>query len=117
MSTQIEMTPSEILNAIADKVEADPSTWTQGGFAKNAVGVSVEVDDVGAICWCALGYISKITKKTIDEYSIAQEYLKQEVMGTGATSILKYNDFYIKTPQEFVSWFRAAAKIAETEGN
>lgn len=49
-------TTSEILRAAADLIDKG---WTQGAYARNATGASVGPHDTDAVCFCALGAISR----------------------------------------------------------
>lgn len=40
---------------------ADPARWTQGEFARTADGRILDGYCEGAVCWCALGAIRKVT--------------------------------------------------------
>jgi len=45
----------------ARKLIAEPAQWTQKYGARNRQGYPVNCDDDDAVCWCALGAISKCT--------------------------------------------------------
>jgi hypothetical protein len=53
------MTTLEVLVAARELI-SEPSRWTQGEYAKDAVGNSVTAISEYACCWCSVGAICKI---------------------------------------------------------
>lgn len=44
----------------AQAIIADPSRWTTGWYAKNAMHENVSPNDEEAVCWCAFGAMYKV---------------------------------------------------------
>ena len=85
---------------IAAEVEADPSRWTQGAFARSGKQIS-EPTSLSATCWCALGFAQRDGVRPPVELAVAIN---------GKPSI--YNDS-LANAAEFVSWFRGAAELCK----
>ncbi len=49
-----------LLRAARQRI-ADPKHWTQGAFARDAKGRSVEPRSDAAVCWCALGALDAVS--------------------------------------------------------
>lgn len=88
---------------IAAEVEADPSRWTKGEFARDINGCSVDRYADLAVCWCALGFANRDGVR-----------LPKELSGTINYHVTPslYNDS-LSNAAEFVAWFRAAAELCE----
>lgn len=54
------MNTVEVLEAARELI-ADPEHWTQGVYAKSALGLPIGPSAPGAVCWCAEGAMRKVT--------------------------------------------------------
>lgn len=102
------MTPLETLKAARDLI-SDPSCWTQGDFARNTDGQSVDPNNKEAMCFCAFGAIQRITENPL--MSDADRLLESICNERFSLSVGDFNDTH--THAEVLALFDAA--IAELE--
>ena len=100
------MTPLETLKA-ARQLISDPAKWTQGWFARNALGELVDVDSSSAVCFCSIGALCRVESAA---YSEAKRTLERNI--SDGLSLGWFNDTH--THAEVLALFDAA--IAELEG-
>jgi hypothetical protein len=55
------MTTLEIIKAARELI-SDPKRWTQGASARDDTGSEHYGSDKVAVCWCATGAVSEVTK-------------------------------------------------------
>ena len=58
------MTLPQVLDEAITVLEHDPKLWTQHGYAHDQLGLAVDPRDPSAVCWCIIGYMSKISEIT-----------------------------------------------------
>tara|TARA_R110000787_G_scaffold16774_3_gene52559 strand:+ start:1266 stop:1550 length:285 start_codon:yes stop_codon:yes gene_type:complete len=76
----------------------DPSKWTQGAFAKDKDGHVTQSQGDDAVCWCALGSLTKCyTKLGKNEYEKLLRYLNEDTEFTCAST---WNDSSKTTHEE-----------------
>lgn len=105
------MKASEILTGAADKLEI-VGAWTQGVWARDAEGRSLQRDVPGAVCWCmvtAICVISPEDYSTNDACAFVRDYINGE-------SLLTWNDHPLRTQHEVCTALRGAAATAEAQG-
>ncbi len=100
------MNASEWLLSIAEEVEADPSRWTQGAFARHSpLGCPVNTGSKDAACWCASGFMRRDDRGR-EEFAAIALWCQANVP--------TYND-NLRSYKDFVAWFRGASEIAKQE--
>lgn len=102
------MKTSEILIK-AKEVITDPKNWTQGKFARNALGKTACPTDFDAVCFCSLGALKRIGKSS----SFHLQLRLNEAVGG---SIVDYNDSHTHE-QVMEVWDKAIAKAIADESN
>lgn len=89
---------------IAAEVEADPSRWTQGAFARTQNGNVVNIQNISsAACWCARGFAYR------DKHRFPEELWATAGWGR----VISVHNDSLADAAEFVAWFRAAAEMCE----
>lgn len=53
-------TVQQVASEIAQELREHPERWTRDADARDEDGRTCGVYDSGAVCWCLLGYLSKI---------------------------------------------------------
>lgn len=108
------MKHSEVLHR-AVEIFSQPGTWTQNAYARDQNGSDqVLPEDENAVCWCSLGILHKLSNTACAlEIPIAANFLRKSV---GTTNLFAWNDAPWRTQDEIVSAFRAAERIAKSEG-
>jgi hypothetical protein len=109
--------PSDVLSKAADLIEP-PGAWTQGTWARDDTGATDPVE--GAVCWCAYGAIYQVCGTWhSSECNAAMRILARalRIPQTDAMgSIGLWNDQSARTQAEVVKALRAAAELANGEG-
>lgn len=107
------MTPYEILTKAQDLIR-DPKNWTQGAYARTAIGTPVLSRDEDAVCFCSLGAISKAAKDarlSVNTKSFLRTAIRDRCE---YASIDTFNDNH--THAEVMSAFDRARDLASQEG-
>lgn len=99
----------EVVNTLRDAAEVVERGWTQGTFARNAGGYEVQPTALYAVCWCALGAISRVTNEEpgLDEH--ATDALSEYING----AIGAWNDEPDRTAAEVAAAMRECADRVE----
>jgi hypothetical protein len=105
------MNTVEILKAARDLI-ADETKWTQGCSAKDAKGEYVSPLSVEAVCFCAIGAVSKVSGQPafVADKSEPARYL-WEVIGVRDQFVFEFNDTH--THPEVIALFDKAIARAE----
>jgi hypothetical protein len=115
MDTQGDGTVStdvaEKLAAIADEIEQHPERWTQGELARDVEGDEVPTESAEAACWCAWGWIDRVT----GEYTLAYHPAVRALSCAVRADIIDWNDAPGRTAAEVAAAFRRASAIAKGE--
>lgn len=112
------MKPSEILHAAGDLLE-QPGAWIQHSSARTAHRVNTVPFYKDAVCWCALGALSKVTDGWSHENlqgtdpCFIVEFLEKVV---NVNYIPSWNDRLGQTQEEVVAAFRKAEQLALEAG-
>jgi hypothetical protein len=95
------MTALEALKRIR-KLLADPKSWKQGTYAKDAKGNTVQPTDPKATCWCLVGAARKVLADTPVS---ARPALGPVLLGMGSTmhDLVSFNDYRQRTHAEVVA--------------
>lgn len=112
--TQEHKTPADILNAAAELIEPE-GRWWRGDFAADASGAAVDECSPSAVCWCALGALTRAigglgAEQSWQLYQSARGLLIEHV---GEDDISDWNDAPERTQAEVVAALREAARRAE----
>jgi hypothetical protein len=105
-----------VLASAADLIEVE-GAWTQRVFARNAEGEETGLSECRgpAVCWCALGAISKIAGN--DDLLVERaEYALMRLLRCEVDGIANWNDAPERTQAEVVAKLREAAAIAREQG-
>lgn len=112
-------TPLVDLLTEAKALIADESNWTQGAYAKNAEGFTVDNLAEEATCFCSLGALHRAaTKLAFEVDSFYVERLAIDVLhtvihkSTGFRSIAVYNDDSHREHSEIIRTFDLAIEQA-----
>jgi len=98
--------PREILLEAAELLEK-PGAWTQKSAARDKQGRHVLFDEVGAVSFCMIGAISRISNNEYPAYQDAKLALSRVV---GRPGIVTFNDAPGRTQSEVVTALRKAAE-------
>ena len=105
--------PSEVLAKAADLIEPE-GAWTQNAYARGKSGRPVDPENKRyAVCWCAVGAISRIAAAGSAPWWTARRPLERVI---GQSCLPDWNDTPGRTQAEVVAAFRAAAELAKAEG-
>lgn len=104
-----QLTAADVLERAADKLTPD-GAWTQGDWAKNAEGESVEPTSPDATCWCVRGALAAASGDEYGIYGPASEYVERLVQLP-----VHWNDTPGRTQSEVVAKLREAAALARAE--
>ncbi len=96
---------ADILDSIADELEAHPERWTQGCNARDRNGGVLDWTAPQAVCWCEYGHILKRKPAHIAPIMVALESF------TPTGSAVVHNDTPGRTVTEIIEWNRAAARL------
>lgn len=107
----------EILKAARASI-TDPANWTQGEYAKNADGDSLDEREWEAqapACFCSVGAVAKAGAMSVcdAENSAAVVYLGKAIGSKLPCAIVEYNDEH--THEEVLAAFDKAIALAEKE--
>lgn len=97
---------AEILKA-ARKLIEKPENWTKGAFARSACKGRVRPKYKGAICFCSIGALQRVSEGS---YGDAIGFLKRE-LPEGFHGIMEFNDK--STHSEVLDLFSKAIAAAE----
>ena len=96
---------ADILDSIADELEAHPERWTQCFNARDTDGDSTSWGSPKVVCWCEYGHILKRKPAHIAPIMVALESF------TPTGSAIVHNDKPGRTVTEIIEWNRAAARL------
>lgn len=102
------MTPSTILRKAARRLSKE-GTWTQGAYALDANGDSIDPGMPNAVCWRVGGAIIREADSGSSEWA-ALEALANYL---GVSNLTAWNDAPERTQAEVVQALNAAADLAE----
>jgi hypothetical protein len=110
-----DLTIADVLNRAADLLEK-PGAWTQGWFARDAIGNKTPVDSRSATCFCVMGALQRAANAThSDDVIIAA---REILIANGARAkgplgrIANWNDAPERTQAEVVAKLREAARLS-----
>jgi len=105
---------SEVLDRAADLLTPE-GAWTQGLFARDVTGYPLPAGfDAGAVCWCAVGAIEKVTgEECLEDLPVLAAQQLESVL---PTAIPPWNDAPERTQEEVVAKLREAAALAREQG-
>ena len=112
------MTTRELLIAARDLI-ASPGAWTQGTYARNALGESTPLQGADAVCWCASGAVLKVLEDESWDDSSGSLWdiglrLMQDVIETQSMmTVPTWNDEESRTHGEVLAMFDSAIEAAE----
>ena len=98
---------AEILKA-ARKLIEKPENWTKGAFARSAKGSRVRPVYKGAVCFCSIGALQKVSVG--GNYTDAINFLRREVP-EDCMGVMAFNDS--RTHSEVLDLFSKAIAAAE----
>jgi len=108
------MRVSDVLDRAADLLTPE-GAWTQELFARDICGGPLSAGfDEGAVCWCAIGAIEKVTgEEFLEELPVLAAQQLESVL---LTAIPPWNDAPERTQAEVVAKLREAAALARERG-
>lgn len=97
----------------ARDVISSPKSWTQGSYARTSQGQEVDVDDLGATCFCSLGAICKASVfYSAGDVPVLLCEAKNALSGAMGGGISKFNDAH--THEEVMAaWDQAINSFQE----
>ena len=104
---------ADVLDAAADLIEPEGS-WTQGSYAKDAAGRQVLSTDESAVCWCAVGAITRVSGGGLPAAS-ARRHLAAFCNLRQTEDITDWNDWSGREHSGVVGTFRKAAALAREQ--
>lgn len=107
------MNAAEVLTK-ARALIADENRWTQGKYARDALGEEAEPFEAGAVCFCALGAIAHVADLEPEHDLPGEQILKEEAyFADGSLCVPMFNDKH--THAEVLDLFDRAIARAESE--
>ena len=110
------MNLTDAFNKVADRFETNPESWTQGVFARDAIGSSVQVSQMTPVAWCAVGALREEVTVN-DQYRKALRALcdtlgiNLDAEGVPAEKIVtSWNDSDYREVDDVVALFRDTAE-------
>lgn len=96
-----------VLERAADRIER-PGAWTQGAYARDAGGDSVEANSTSATCWCADGALNVET----GDYDILLYASALSALGGSVplNCVVAWNDRPTQTAANVAATMRKAAQ-------
>lgn len=80
----------------AKKLIEDPTKWTQGWFAKNAIGSNVSSLSESVVCFCSLGALERTEGRELWDTKYGERLLSRDAQVVLETamkcSVENYND-------------------------
>jgi hypothetical protein len=89
----------------------DKSKWTQGVYARDIYGTTVDEKSPEAVCWCSAGICYKVADMELAP--ILRRYV-ENMISTGSRYLALYNDG--NTHEEVCSLWQKAIAKAKAEG-
>lgn len=83
------MSAVDVLRAARAKI-ADPSAWTKGVAARDALGEAIEPEDPSACCWCAIGALRAACDDV--DVRIALKLALLNTIGFASYGLAEFND-------------------------
>ena len=109
MAKEKLMNPKDWLLEIAQEVETHQDHWTQLASSRDIDGNDFAPDNK-AMCWCAVGFLTRDAQKLSTSSTWQANDALQHAGGSRFLFII--NDG-LKSPADFVSWFRSAAALID----
>lgn len=109
---------SQVLEEAADLL-AKPGAWTQGESARDRRGRPAATLGEGAVCFCAIGAINRVTQNTYWLKDTPQAFFDDFVEAPERGDLCKaaaWNDAPGRTQPEVVAKLREAAALAKEQG-
>ena len=85
----------------ARKIISEPEHWTQGVFARDALGNDTDWDSPEAVCWCTAGAIRKAAgafhyhqEQSIEYHILVLHATKELVSVIGDYGVSRFNDHH-----------------------
>lgn len=110
----VDLKPSEVLAKAADLIEPE-GAWTQSVRARDTAGRWVDALELGAVCWCLVGAVQRVTGRAGSEAYAAPE-LNWVASVVRRRDPASWNDAQSRRQATVVSALRAASELAKAEG-
>ena len=90
--TFVPTTAKEFLLCTREKL-SNKDNWTRGALARDMEGKKIYTKNEHATCWCILGALDTYrTQQNFNGFIKAEEFLYQEVIKLGYSSLPDFND-------------------------